>query len=586
MIQSQNLCFKYIPSGENAPIQNNLILECINIHIKSGEFIAILGRNGSGKSTLARHLNALLMPTAGTLWVKGLDTRQEENTWDIRQSTGMVFQNPDNQLIASVVEEDVAFGPENLGVPPAEIRTRVDGTLASVGMSDYASFAPHHLSGGQKQRVAIAGVLAMEPDCIVLDEPTAMLDPSGRREVLETVTKLNTESGITVILITHFMDEAVRAKRVMVMDGGRVVRDGFPKDIFRDVKGMRTLGLDVPQVAALAHTLKERGIPLKDIALTIDEFMQEEIIGRIDAKPGDSTPPTETVNEKPVSPPFIEIRALTHIYNRDSVFEKTAIDSITVNITKSEIIGLIGHTGSGKSTLIQHLNVLLKPDSGNVFIGGEDIHADKKRFKKIRERVGLVFQYPEHQLFEVSVYKDVAFGPVKMGLPEAEVDERVRHALSLVGISEDLYEKSPFDLSGGQKRRVAVAGVLAMRPEVLILDEPAAGLDPGGREEILSHIKHMHREMGNTVILVSHSMEDAARLADRILVMNQGKLVCDGTPADVFSQYEFLHGIGLAVPQVNGLMAKLKARNPRVPSDIFTVSEAAAVLYEILKERA
>jgi len=271
----------------------------------------------------------------------------------------------------------------------------------------------------------------------------------------------------------------------------------------------------------------------------------------------------------------IKLCNLTHIYNEGSVFAKTAVADVSLSISTGEMVGLIGHTGSGKSTLIQHFNALIKPTSGQIFLDGEDIHADKSQLKDIRQRVGLVFQYPEHQLFEATVFKDVSFGPTRMGLTEAEIDERTRTALAMVGLNEEYYEKSPFELSGGQKRRAAVAGVLAMRPEVLILDEPAAGLDPAGREEILSQIKYMHDQLAITVILVSHSMDDAARLTNRIIVMNQGCVVCDGPPASVFSQGDMLQTIGLAVPQISTLMTRLHKINPHIPTDIFTVNDAA-----------
>ncbi len=281
--------------------------------------------------------------------------------------------------------------------------------------------------------------------------------------------------------------------------------------------------------------------------------------------------------------PAIEIKELTHVYSPGSVFEKTALDNINLKIMPGEMVGLIGHTGSGKSTLIQHMNALLKPTGGNVLINGQDINADKKQLKKIREKVGLVFQYPEHQLFEVSVYKDVAFGPERMGIAPAEIDERVRAALAMVGIGEDLYEKSPFDLSGGQKRRVAIAGVLSMRPDILILDEPTAGLDPGGREEILLQVKYMHERLNSTVILVSHSMEDAASLTSRVIVMNSGHIECDGSPAEVFSHADLLERIGLAVPKISMLMSRLNKYNPCVPVDLFTVEDAADALADLVK---
>jgi len=276
VIKSEHLTFEYAAYDENeAPAQ---VLQGIDLSIETGSFVAILGHNGSGKSTLAKHFNALLTPTEGTLWIKGKDTKDPANLWDIRRSAGMLFQNPDNQIVASIVEEDVAFGPENLGVPSGEIRKRVDDALASVGMSEYATSSPHHLSGGQKQRVGIAGVLAMAPSCIVLDEPTAMLDPSGRKEVLDTVSRLNRETGMTVILITHFMEEAAQASRIIVMEAGKVVMDDTPRKIFSNVEAMQQLGLGVPQITALAHELKRQGLPISRTILTVDEFLQEPAI--------------------------------------------------------------------------------------------------------------------------------------------------------------------------------------------------------------------------------------------------------------------------------------------------------------------
>ena len=280
----------------------------------------------------------------------------------------------------------------------------------------------------------------------------------------------------------------------------------------------------------------------------------------------------------------IKINHLTHIYGENSVFEKKALDDINFEINDGEFIGLIGHTGSGKSTLIQHLNALLVPTSGEVLLNGENIYADKNKLKTIRQRVGLVFQYPEHQLFEMTVYKDVAYGPGNLGLSEDEIAKRVREALDTVGLDEDIFEKSPFELSGGQKRRAAIAGVLAMEPEVLILDEPTAGLDPKGRDEILEAIRIMHNKRKITVILVSHSMEDVAKLVDRIIVLSKGKIAITGTPKEVFAQVEKLESIGLAAPQISYVFSELIERGYDVPCDVYTVSEATDVLYKFLKQ--
>ena len=280
----------------------------------------------------------------------------------------------------------------------------------------------------------------------------------------------------------------------------------------------------------------------------------------------------------------IQINHLTHIYGNGTAFEKKALDDVNIEIEAGSFVGLIGHTGSGKSTLIQHLNALIKPTSGEILLNGENINADKSKLRSIRQRVGLVFQYPEHQLFEMTVYKDVAYGPGNMGLSGEEIDRRVKKSLEIVGLDESIYEKSPFEISGGQKRRVAIAGVLAMEPEVLILDEPTAGLDPKGRDDILYAIKNMHDKLGITVILVSHSMEDVAKFVDKIIVMYKGRAVIQGTPAEVFTKSAELEKIGLAAPQISYVFAKLMERGIEVPSDVFTVDKAAEVLYDLLKQ--
>ena len=269
MVSCIGLVHKYV----NNDGVENLALDDINLNIKKGEFLVVLGHNGSGKSTLAKHINALLLPTGGKVIVDGLDVDEENLLWEIRRKAGMVFQNPDNQLVATIVEEDVAFGPENLGIDPKEIRKRVDESRKQVGMLEYKKHAPHLLSGGQKQRIAIAGILAMRPECIILDEPTAMLDPSGRKEVINTIKKINKEFGITIILITHYMDEAVDADRVVVIDEGKLKLEGKPKEVFSQVKTMKQIGLDVPQVTELAYELKKSGINISTEILNIDEMV-------------------------------------------------------------------------------------------------------------------------------------------------------------------------------------------------------------------------------------------------------------------------------------------------------------------------
>ena len=683
MIKSSNLCFTYQTS-----VPSNYVLNDISVEINEGEFVAILGRNGSGKSTLARHMNALLTPTSGTLWVKGLDTSKEENIWQVRQTTGMVFQNPDNQIVATLVEDDVAFGPENLGVRPSEIIKRVDSNLNIVRMGNYKKTAPHNLSGGQKQRVAIAGILAMKPSCIVFDEATAMLDPLGRNEVLETAKQLNVEEGITVILITHFMEEALLADRVFVMNDGKVEIDASPKKIFTDANKIKSLGLAVPSITELCSRLAVYGVSSEIVS--DDEFINDEVIrdllshtnecilmSQITDLPvspcltckfhgGVICPPATTQKVKkctlPSSPsttaqgqyekqnveitharckkhfnvtfpqqPYekgnidailsvekkvtllhdlrlhptennektledvcrndyissqgvaIKVSNLTHTYGVGSVFEKNAICDVSMDIVQGKITAIIGHTGSGKSTLVQHFNALLSPTSGTVLVEGENIHANKNKLQKFRQKVGIIFQYPEYQLFESTVMKDVCFGPRQMEMDAPAAVKSAKEALEAVGIPESMYGKSPFELSGGQKRRVAIAGVLAMQPSILVLDEPTAGLDPSGKEEILSHIMQLHWSKNITVVLVSHNMDDVALLSDRIFVVNAGRLLLSGTPKEVFKERSTLNEIGLDVPKINRLFLRLYNLYPNIPKDVLTIDEAEAVFKKLFE---
>ena len=581
IIEVENVSFDYISRDEDGKeISRSPVLKDISLSVPEGQFLAILGHNGCGKSTLAKHFNAILTPTAGKVTVAGIDTSDEERLFDIRQTVGMVFQNPDNQLVATVVEEDVAFAPENMGVPQPEIRRRVDEALKQVDMYEYRDHAPHQLSGGQKQRVAIAGVIAMQPKCIVMDEPTAMLDPKGRREVMKTIRMLNKEKGITVVLITHYMDEAAQADRVVVMDGGKIIMDNVPKKIFSRVKELRAVGLDVPQVTELCDMLIEKGVDISPEIIHEQECA--EALFRLTGGRSAVIPPKP---EEPVEdnrPVVLTADKVTYKYSVGTPFEKTAVDSVDLEIREGEFVGIIGHTGSGKSTLIQHFNGLVKPTSGHVLVDCADIWGRGVNIRDIRFKVGLVFQYSEHQLFEETVAKDIAYGPKNMGLTEEEIKQRVVSAAESMDIVK-LLNKSPFELSGGQQQRVALAGVLAMDPEVLILDEPAAGLDPKGRDKILGQIKQYHEKYGKTILLVSHSMEDIVKYSGKVLVMNKSRLFCYDTVDRVFARTEELAKIGLDVPQVTRMSHILKSLGTDIGNDIYTTERAAERLLPLIR---
>lgn len=629
MIKAREVVYEYYRRDENNEIiGSEKAIDGVSFDIKDGEFISIVGHNGCGKSTLAKHLNALICPTEGTLWVDGMNTADDDNIFNIRQCTGMVFQNPDNQLVANVVEEDVGFGPENIGVPTDEIWKRVNDALKIVNIEKRRKDSPNHLSGGQKQRVAIAGVLAMKPKCIVLDEPTAMLDPSGRKEVIDAITMLNKKEKINIILITHHMEETLNSDRIIVMDGGKIVMEGSPETIFKQAEELKKHKLCVPQATQIADLLKNKGIDIDRTILTREELVNE-ILEKVDMQnikqelkqdskqdidlkenniKQDLTLDTAqnfdadtiTSSEKQLQESdnkndntkikLIETKDLSYIYEKGTVYERTALSNVNITINKGEFVALIGHTGSGKSTLIQTLNGLVKPTSGVVYYNGKNIHDKGNSLKKLRSKVGLVFQYPEYQLFAETVIEDVKFGPKNIGMSPEEINDAANEALKMTGVSDNLYEASPLELSGGEKRRVAIAGVLAMKPEVLILDEPTAGLDPAGRDEILGLISELHKN-GLTIILVSHSMSDVAEYADKIYVMDDGCLFAKGTPSEVFKGYKELEKIGLSAPETVYIMEKLIKKIPHLEKyvsteqsfDIITPERAADAIYSLLK---
>ncbi|MCL2598494.1 MAG: energy-coupling factor transporter ATPase, partial [Firmicutes bacterium] len=456
MIVLDKVKFAYAGADEYA-------VKGVSLQIAEGSFVAILGHNGSGKSTLAKLLNGLLLPSGGSVVAYGFDTSDKKQLYEVRKSVGVVFQNPDNQAVASIIEDDVAFGLENLGVPSAEIRQRVDEALKAVGMYEHREGTPFRLSGGQKQRLAIAAVVAMRPKTIVFDEATSMLDPQGRQEVLEIAKRLQKE-GTTIVWVTHFASEVVDADRIVVMHKGRIAMEG-DKHLLRQVDKLQELKLSTALPYALVAGLNKHGFGLayEDTL----EAVAKQIAERVDAKSmGDATVMAECVPTPSTTESVIKAEDLRFVYSPKAPFRTVALDGVDIEIFEKDFLGIIGHTGSGKSTFVTHLNGLTKTTQGCLRVCGTDLTAkyDKKR---LRSQVGLVFQYPEYQLFEETVEKDVAFGPKNLGLDAEEISQRVQDAIEQVGlVFAEVRDKSPFELSGGQKRRVALAGVLAMRPSV------------------------------------------------------------------------------------------------------------------------
>ena len=554
-------------------------LNGVDLTVKKGEFLSVIGHNGSGKSTLARLINGLLEPDAGKIEVLGLNVSEGKNALEVRKHVGIVFQNPDNQMVASIVEDDVAFGPENIGIERNEIGRRIEWALKAVGMEKYRHSTPARLSGGQKQRIAIAGVLAIKPDIIILDESTAMLDPKGRHEVIEVIKRLNKEEGMTVILITHFMEEALLADRTIVLNRGEVVLSGTPEEIFENGDKLETYNLCLPRITEIINELNRAGMNVKNVlrpeelALSIVDNFRENGITCANSSPA-QTEINECEHEWD-----IDIRNLTFTYSKKSPFATKALNGINLHIDEGEFFGVIGHTGSGKSTLVQHLNALIKlpqaekkyrkkrvkrgqtpPVLPEITIGKYDLSQKKCDFRMLRADVGMVFQYPEYQLFAETVFADVAFGlkNFKKGLTDEQIEEAVKSSIEMVGLDYmEIKDKSPFDLSGGQKRRVAIAGVIVTRPKILILDEPAAGLDPLGKRDIIALLHKLHREWCKTVIIVSHDMDEIAENCTKAVVISEGQAVMCDSPAKLFSRGDVLRNLGLDVPLTSKICEEL-----------------------------
>lgn len=590
-----------------------------------GQIIAVLGRNGSGKSTFARHLNGLYAPNQGTVWIQGdsdvLDASREGDLLAIRRAVGMIFQNPDNQMVGNTVAEDVGFGLENLGFQAEKIWERINEVLRLTGMEAYLERNVSHLSGGQKQRLAIASVMAMSPECIVMDEATAMLDPVGSRQILDTLYHLNREFGITVIMITHRMEETVRADQIYVMDDGNVELIGAPYEIYPQVEKLEQLGLDSLLPYKLLHELKvdysddkkfvkeldenaksalvdrkERLLSVQDAADRIKACLhdkklfdeknlnEQNVLDDIDSYVND----TKNINKPEVAEQInsaqkdipsskndilVEADNLEYSY-KDGAVLVPAVEQVSFQIRKGEILAVAGQTGSGKSTLLYMLNGIYRPMGGTLKVDGIDV-GKTKNLKELRKKIGFVFQYPEYQLFESTVLADVMYGALNFGMSKAEAEQAAREALALVNISEEYYEYSPFDLSGGQKKRVALAGILAYKPEILILDEPVAGMDPKAKRELFALIRRLHEERNITVIFVSHDMKDVYEIADRILVMGQGKLVYDGAVEQAFGTPEMVEKLGLEMPE----MAVF--RETLLPEIKLTARSVAGVIEEL-----
>ncbi len=573
MIDIQNLSYTY-------PNMSEPTLRGIDLHIDDGEFVLLLGASGSGKSTLIQCLNGLVPKITGgnlegEIVINGKDVRKYK-VHQMASDVGIIFQNPDTQLFSLTVGKDVAFGPENVGMPKEEILRRMDRAMHIVGIDDMRNRFIFTLSGGEKQRVAIAGTLAMEPQVMVLDEPTSDLDPVGTGEVLSIVRRLNQEKDITIILIEHKIDEVVHlADRVVVMDQGKIIMDDTPDKIFNNGHDqLKSIGIALPQLSEIVHVMKNGSGDFEGDLSTYSSY--KTILARLCQllrdKPANiarfrtaHTPPNRTAPK-----PKIEIKNLRHIFEDG----KVGLDGINLVIPEGDFVALIGHNGAGKTTLINHLIGFLKPANGTIFIDGRDI--SDMRVATLAQSVGYLFQNPDNQIFTDSVTQELKFGLENIKLRGTVIEERVNRAISMMEL-EEFRDRHPHSLSRGQRQRLAVASILAMEPDIIVLDEPTTGQDWGHVNKFLQQIRHLN-ELGKTIILITHDMNLVAGYARRTVVMDKGKIVLDGDTRYVFSKQEILEKTGITLPVITRLSPDLLKEGVDIPP-LLTVQELSEMAF-------
>ena len=585
----------------------------LDLEVAPGEVVAVVGGNGSGKSTLARLANGLLQPLQGEVLVDGLSTADHRNRWEIHARVGLLFQDPEDQIVGATVEDDVAFGLENLGVPREEMRRRVAAIVSTVGLQGEEGTEPHLLSGGQKQRLALAGVLVLEPSVLVLDEPTSMLDPAGRAEVIAYVRSLAAR-GIGVLFITQHMEEALLADRLVALKGGRPAFAGSPREFFAS-GASRAFPLGSTPAMALwsrlgrrlvsgpareAHlravsSSKEMVLDEDDLTVAVTRLVEglgrkpapraeagapgAVTVGETEAHAGNADP-TETEehgNGGPAPASGVELRDVTVIYNRGTPFARPALSGVSLVIPGGAVTAVCGPTAAGKSSLLQVVAGLLDPTSGSVSVGG--------RARPRPGEVGMVFQRPEIQLFCSTVREDVAVAPRLQGLAGERLRRRVEWALELVGLAPEVFgERGPYTLSVGEQRRAALAGILSLDPPVLVLDEPGSGLYPEARDRLMGLLVEWSRGVvgadgdgdgggARTLVFTSHDLDEVAAMADQVVVMDRGAVVAVGRPEEVLGDRALLTRVGLRPTLSSRVADRVGAAGHRSPSTAASLAE-------------
>ena len=565
-IHMQDAHYRYPEQEEGSPD----VLNSVTFEIRPGEYLAIVGANGSGKSTLVKIMDGLLIPTAGEVRVAGVNITPQADLAEVRRKVGIVFQSPEDQIVATTVEEDIAFGLENFGVPTREMHSRVRKVLEGFDLWDVRQRPSYMLSGGQTQRLALASVLAIEPECIIFDESTSMLDPAARKNLLGVMNGFHNE-GKTIIHVTHSMEEAAQAARVLVMEAGRIVFDGSPEKLFSQNE-IDDWGLEYPESIELLIQLRLAGLDISSSSLSIPELV-DIILKQCKIKDG----PNVSTGDANDAVTIVALQDLSFVYLLGTPQAVPALNGVSFSVPQGSGHGLIGKTGSGKSTVLQHLNGLLKPQAGNVQVGRFDLGKDDYSIRDVVQVAGLVMQNPENQFFEYYVGDEIAFGPKNIGY-EGSLADRVRWAMEMVGLDFDAFKDRPVHtLSGGQKRKVALASILALKPVVFLLDEPTAGLDPRARKEVLTRFKQMQQD-GMTIIVSSHNLEDILTLTQGITLLERGCSVENGKTRSILADMDTLLNQGIDPPYITKLVHELSRKSGKTIQDICTGEELAARL--------
>ncbi len=585
MIELRNVTFRY-----NARIKDSApAIQSLNMVFHEGEIAAVLGKNGSGKSTLSRIISGILKPQFGEALVDGYSTSIPKEMWEARSRVGIVFQNPDDQIISNNVLDEIVFGPENLGIPRNEIESRIQEISQILQIESIMDYPIHELTFGQKQLVAIAGVLAMRPRYMIFDEPTTSLGPEQTQALLQIIQKFAREYHLGVIYITHNMDEVPFCDTVFVMENGSVIRQGAPSQIFADAMAMRQYGLDIPAVTEIYQRIKTSLTETSVMPLNEEQFAeifansahitQPEATPSAAGSTSDNSDNTQKNTE--AASLIIETKDAHFTYKAGTPFAQIGLAGITIRVPQGSFIACVGPTRSGKSTLLDSLNGVLKPGRNMVFYQGKDIHTPGYDLSALRKDVGVVFQSPDAQIIKDVVGKDIAFGLRQLKLSLAESRQRVQESLESVGLNyEEFRNRYTYTLSGGQKRRVTIAGALALRPKILALDEPTAGLDPQGRAGFLQMLKQLGNDRGLTIIYMTANLEDIIALADTIYLLENGKVVMSGSPKEILEHTDTIARMNIGLPAVTRISAAIKRRIPSFAENALNLHELETALLQ------